>query len=84
MMMTLEQMYIHLIEKAGKDVDFRAHLVADPNSIISQEFGIDVPDEMRIVVHESDMNTVHFSLPPTLVLSEEQLEAAAGGACATS
>ena len=48
---------------------------------MTQEFGITVPDNIEIVVHESDMRTVYLALPPDPVLDEEQLEAISAGLC---
>ena len=74
-----EDMRAHLYEKAGEDPAFRAQLVADPKSVVQQEFGITVPDNIDIKVHESDMSTVHLALPLSPVLEEQQLEAISAG-----
>ncbi|MCY3855507.1 MAG: NHLP leader peptide family RiPP precursor, partial [Rhodospirillales bacterium] len=60
---------------------FRAQLLADPKGVLNQEFGITVPDNIDIQVHESDMQTVHLALPPSPVMDEEQLEAISAGLC---
>ena len=78
-MRSAEEMYAHLVSKAGNDDSFRAQLVSDPHAVIRDEFGIEVPDSMKIQVHESDMDTVHLSLPPSSRLYEDQLEHVAGG-----
>ena len=80
-MPTAEEMRMHLTEKAVEDSDFRRQLITDPKGTIHQEFGIDIPDNIEIKVHESDMSTVHMALPPTPVLDEEQLEAISAGLC---
>lgn len=80
-MQTAEDMRRHLTEKAAEDMEFRKQLVSDPKTVMSQEFGITIPDGIEVQVHESDMNTVHIALPPTQVLNEEQLEAVAAGLC---
>ncbi len=80
-MKSAEEMRTHLTEKAAEDAGFRAQLVADPKGILNQEFGITVPDNVNVVVHESDMQTVHLALPPSPALNEEQLEAIAAGLC---
>ena len=78
-MKSAEEMRDHLVEKAVADEAFRAELVSDPNGVIHREFGIEVPDHIRIQVHESDMHTVHLALPPSARLYEEQLDQVAGG-----
>ena len=80
-MQTAEEMRTHLTNKAVEDSAFRAQLVADPKAVINQEFGISVPDNIEVVVHESDMHTVYLALPPDPVLDEEQLEAISAGLC---
>ena len=75
-----EEMRSQLTDKAVSDDNFRALLMSDPRSAISQELGLEIPEGLDIQVHESDMNTVHLALPPS-VMSEEQLEAIAAGRC---
>ena len=80
-MQSAEDMRAHLTNRAAEDSAFRAQLVADPKGVMNQEFGISVPDNIDIVVHESDMRTVHLALPPDPVMDEEQLEAISAGLC---
>ena len=80
-MQSAEDMRAHLTAKVAEDSAFRAQLVADPKGIMNQEFGITVPDNIDIVVHESDMRTVHLASPPDPVMDEEQLEAISAGLC---
>ena len=70
-----------LTEKASEDIIFRRELVADPKSVIEREFGVDVPNNIEIKVHESDVHTLHLALPVGPDLDEEQLEAIAAGRC---
>ena len=80
-MQSAEEMRAHLTTKAAEDSAFRAQLIADPKGVMNQEFGIAVPDTIEIMVHESDMRTVHLALPPDTALDEEQLEAISAGLC---
>ena len=80
-MQTAEEMRAHLTNKAAEDSAFRAQLIADPKGVMNQEFGITVPDNIEVMVHESDMRTVHLALPPDPALDEEQLEAISAGLC---
>jgi len=75
-----EEMHRKLVNKAVEDLEFRKQLVSNPKSAIQNEFGIGFPDNVQIQVHESDMNTIHLSIPPG-ELEEEQLEAIAAGRC---
>ena len=76
---TAEEMRAQLTEKAVVDADFRQLLISDPKAAIKQEFGIDVPESINIVVLESDMHTLYMALPAGPDLDEEQLEAIAAG-----
>ncbi len=75
-----EDMRSALTEKAVEDDTFRQLLVSDPKAAIHQEFGLEIPDYINVVVHESTVQDLHLSLPPaSLDLNEEQLEAVAAG-----
>ena len=76
-----DEMLRQIVEKSALDADFRQQLLADPKAAISGELGISIPDSMDIVVHESDMRTVHLALPPDPAMTEEQLEAVSAGLC---
>ena len=80
-MQSAEDMRRHLMDKAADDLAFRQQLVSDPKGVIHQEFGVTIPDNIQIMVHESSMQTVHLALPPTNALDEEQLEAISAGLC---
>lgn len=80
-MQTAEETLSILTERAVQDADFRARLVSNPKSVLNKEFGITVPDNIQLKVHESDMETVHLALPPMPLLNEEQLEAISAGWC---
>ncbi len=67
-------------DRAVSDVEFRNLLVSNPKEAISQELGLEMPEEYQVVVHENDAQTFHLSLPVT-ELDEEQLEAIAAGRC---
>ena len=66
-----------IIEKAVEDMDFRARLVTDPKSVISEELGRPVPDGVNIQVHENSATTMHLVLPPSGSLTDEELAVAA-------
>ena len=70
-----------IVEKSALDPDFRQSLISDPKAAICKELGVTLPDSMTIKIHESDMQTVHLALPPSVDLTDEQLEAVAAGLC---
>lgn len=78
-MLTIEQMQARIVQRASDDADYRSKFKADPKSVISEEFGIELPDEFQIEVHENSVDTVHVALPPHPALSDEDLERAFGG-----
>ena len=75
-----EDMRRQVTDRAISDDDFRSLLVSNPRAAISQELGVDLPEDVEIVVHESNTNTLHLALPVTEI-GEEQLEAIAAGRC---
>ena len=76
-----EEMQRQLIAKAVGDDEFRALLLADPKAAIRNEYGLDLPDSIKLHVHESDINDLHIALPinPNVELDEQRLEAIAAG-----
>ena len=72
-----------LIEKAWKDSQFKKEVVRDPKGMFERYLGKKLPPDLKIVVHEEDANTLHFSLPvaPSNLseLSDEELQRVAGG-----
>ena len=75
-----EDMRRQITDKAISDGDFRSLLVSNPKDAISRELGVDLPEDIDVVVHESDARTLHLALPVSEV-GEEQLEAIAAGRC---
>ena len=76
-----DEMLKQIVEKSALDTDFRQQLLEDPKTTISNELGVTIPDSMNIIIHESDMQTVHLALPPDPNITEEQLEAVSVGHC---
>lgn len=76
-----DEMLRQIVDKSAVDAEFRQQLLADPKNAITAELGITMPESMNVVVHESDMQTVHLALPPDPNITEEQLEAVSAGLC---
>ena len=76
-----DEMLRQIVDKSAVDAVFRQQLLSDPKSAITAELGITMPESMNVVVHESDMQTVHLALPPDPNITEEQLEAVSAGLC---
>ena len=76
---TMNEMRDQILARSVEDEDFRAQLIADPKSVISQEFGISVPDGFSIQVHEDNATTAHVILPRPARLTEEDLAMVTAG-----
>lgn len=73
-----------LVMKSLENPEFRQRLIANPKAMLSQELGQQIPDEIAIEVLEETDKKIYLVIPPAVVeeeLSEEQLEAIAGGGC---
>ena len=78
-METPNEMRAKIVGKATGDADFRTRLLGDPKGAIEQELGVTIPASMSIEVHEERGTTAHLVLPPASKLSEDDLQAVAGG-----
>ena len=73
-----------LFAACWKDEALKARFMADPKAVLA-EYDMAVPDGMDVKVVENADNCVHITMPAApaghLTLSDEELSAAAGGAC---
>ena len=77
--MTATQLRADLIERANTDEAFRESLLTDTHAAIENEYGITIPAGMNVFVHAEDARTAHVVLPRSKQLTEDELQAAAGG-----
>jgi len=71
-----------VIARAEREDDYRSLLLTDPGKAIADEFGIEVPDTIKIRVLEEGADEVVLVLPAKTgpgALSEDELASAAGG-----
>ena len=68
-----------LVSRAGKDSDFRERLLRNPKETIEKEFGVTLPEDHEIHVHEETYTRTHLVLPPRDRFSEAEREAARTG-----
>jgi len=73
-----------LIAKAIKDEPFRKALVNDPKAILAREFGVEIPDNIKITVLQEETDHYYLVIPAARPsapseLRDEELEAVVGG-----
>ena len=76
---TMGEIRAHITAKAAEDGEFRAKLLADPRSAVSEEMGVPIPEQFKIQVHEDSALAAHLILPMSDLLTEEDLSQVAGG-----
>ena len=72
-----------VISQAWSDPDYKARFVSDPRQVLT-EAGIDTPEGMELRVVENSGDVMYLTLPvkPSEELSDDMLEAVAGGSTA--
>jgi hypothetical protein len=78
-----------LIQRAWEDENFKQELLNNPKAVYARESGEELPNALEIEVIQETANKVYLVLPnnpaPAITgegeLSEEALEAVAGGRC---
>ena len=75
-----------MILKAWEDEEFKQKLLANPRAVYAQEFGYQLPDNLKFEVIEETLDAIKIVLPvnpflqiPEAELSEEILDAITGG-----
>jgi Nitrile hydratase, alpha chain len=73
-----------VIDQAWKNEAYKQELLSNPKAVIEREFGVQLPDQVNVHVIEENLTNLYFVLPvcpdlSNVELSDEQLEAVAGG-----
>lgn len=77
-----EEKLINMLAAASDPQAARAKLISNPKAAFEDLLGMELPEEVKIAVHEEDANTLHFVLPPVSdELNAAELAAVSGGAC---
>ena len=78
-MKTYAELRADVLDKAANDQDFRARLLAEPEAAVAEAIGLPMPDSVTIEVHEDGDAVAHLVLPPSGVLTDEDLSQVAAG-----
>ena len=81
---TRKDIETQIIAQAWKDDAYKQEILSNPKTVVEREFGVQLPDELNVHVMEENSTNLYFVLlaRPNLSnaeLSEDQLEAIAGG-----
>ena len=76
--MTATELRDQLFARASDDDEFRSRLLADPSALLRDDYGIVLPENLKLHVHEEDATTAHLVLPRSKKLTEEELASASG------
>ena len=76
--LTTTELRDQLFAKAAESEEFRSRLIADPREVLSDDYGIVLPENLKLHVHEEDATTAHLVLPRSKKLTEAELESASG------
>ena len=76
---TEETVRAFITGKAAGDEAFRKALVTDPGAVIEAEIGIQLPQGLKLRVHEETNDELHMVLPAPMELTAAQLGAVTGG-----
>ena len=74
-----EELQAQIIARALEDEGFRTGVIDNPKTAIAAMFGVNLPAELDIQVHEDTATTTHLVLPATGKLDDATLQFAPGG-----
>ena len=66
-------------ERAESDSEFRERLLDNPSAVMSEMLGVQVPDAVRITVHEESPTDIHLVISAVGSLSDTDLDLVVGG-----
>lgn len=81
--MTRKDFELNLVAKAWTDEGFRQQLISNPKTMVEQELGEKLPEDINVEIIQEPLKTLYIVLPtkPETVdeLDDKELEAIAGG-----
>ena len=78
-MKTGVEVQAHIVLKAAEDVEFRNRLVKDPKGVIEAETGLELPDDMLVLVNQAISNGLESLQPIDKPLTQDELVQVMGG-----
>lgn len=83
-MMNINEIYEKVTKKAWEDEAFKEKLLKDSRAAIREAAGIEIPESVKVTVHESRPDDLQFVLPAnpgkaSAELSDSELDQVAGG-----
>ena len=82
---SMTYVYDMIQERASEDEGFRAHLLKDAHGAVKSAFGVDMPQNLKVQVHEMHQTVAddgsaigHIVLPPPSKLTDEQMKGISG------
>lgn len=67
-----------IADRIAEDPGFRAALMSDPKAALASLTGTQIPDSIRITVHEESPADIHLVIPAASALADSDLELVAG------
>jgi hypothetical protein len=68
-----------IAERLASDPAFRAALLSDPHSALAALSGAQIPESVRVTVHEESPADIHLVIAASSTLSDTDLELVSGG-----
>lgn len=68
-----------LAERIAADPAFRDALLANPRGVVSEIVGMNLPDNVEVILHEESLTQIHLTIPGTGALSDADLAMISGG-----
>lgn len=62
--MSLDTLKVKIIQKAWKDPEFKARLLAEPKKALQESFGIAVPEDIKLLAVEETPSNYYLVIPP--------------------